>query len=116
MVLSSGLLATPFLVALLRAFQSADLRLLFMAVASLLAALPISAGASKRPRSSLRVLAFSVATLIASTAFAAATAYALGATASPGVWAVAAALGACWAVRRAITLLFLTGPRAQNCQ
>jgi hypothetical protein len=87
----------PFAAALLRAVQTGrDLRLLWMALAAFVAAAAVTAVAKSRgvtPAVAASVGAFVVATLAAGAA-----AMLLGATAAPGIWAVAGVFGFCFAV------------------
>lgn len=95
--LSVGFAAAPFGFALLRVWQTgSDFRMLWMALASLVGA-SVIAGATARSRKRAAVVAWSSATLVIATLLAGSAAFLLGATASPGVWAVAGVFGLCCA-------------------
>jgi len=88
------LAAVPFVFGLMRALGSRrDVRMLWMAVAALLGAGFATAIGRPRNRRPTFVLARSVAALAIATLLAALAAVQLGATAAPGIWAVAVVLG-----------------------
>ena len=101
--------AAPFALALVRAVQTGhDMRLLWMALASFVGATVVMAVAKAGSRKPSLVLsltgAFVVATLLAGLA-----AFADGARAAPGIWAVAVVFGLCCTVAQ--TLLAFSRPR-----
>lgn len=98
--------AAPFAFALVRALQTGDdLRLLWMAFASYIGASVVMVIGKARSRKPNVALAFSAVVLLIATLLAGATAFMLGATASPGIWAVAFFFGICWAVSCALGIL-----------
>lgn len=98
--------AAPFAFALIRAFQTGyDLRPLWMALASFLGASVVMTIGKARSRKPTVVLAFSIVTLAIAALLAGSTAFLLGATASPGVWAVAVVFGLCWAASHVLGTL-----------
>lgn len=86
--------ASPFLFGLMRALSSRrDMRMLWMAVAAFLGAGLGMAAGKPRSRKPIIVLARWVAALVTSTLLAAWTAFQLGATAAPGIFAVSFVVG-----------------------
>ena len=105
-LLSALFAAAPFTFALIRAFGSRyDLRMLWMAFASLLGAVAVVALGGARRRGPRGIVALSALALMVATLLAGATAYRLGATAAPGIWLVAFVLGFCWAASYALRAL-----------
>lgn len=87
----------PFAFGLIRASQANDYRMLWMAVASLAGAALVSLVARRHSRDPKEIAALSVVVLAVATLLAGLTARFLGATAAPGIWAVAFVFGLCWA-------------------
>lgn len=105
-LLSIPFAAAPFAFALVRVLQTGDdLRLLWMAFASCIGASVVMVIGKARSRKPNVVLALSAVVLLIATLFAGVTAFMLGATASPGIWAVAFFFGICWAVSCALGIL-----------
>jgi hypothetical protein len=95
--------AAPFGFALIRAFQTgSDFRPLMMAFASFLGAFGVWVIGRDLGRAPHAVFGLSSLAFVNATLLAGATAYMLGATAAPGLWAVAIVFGACWAAHYAI--------------
>jgi hypothetical protein len=97
--------AAPFGAGLIRALQAVhDMRLLWMALASFVGATATMAAARRVSQVpallSSSVWAFLIATLLAGTA-----ALLSGASAAPGIWALATVFGFCSAVGRALDTL-----------
>ena len=98
-VLALLFLLAPFGFGTLRYLQTGrDLRMLWMACASLVGAAIVFAIARGR----VPVLRWTMITLVVTTGFAWATAIALGAVRGPGAWMVAVALAACFAASYAL--------------
>jgi heme A synthase len=88
--LSILLAAGPFVAAAIRAFSTGnDLRMLWMAFASFLAAAGVMAVGKARSRKPNVVVTLSVVALVIATLLAGSVAYWLGARAPFGIWAVA---------------------------
>jgi ascorbate-specific PTS system EIIC-type component UlaA len=100
--LSVAFAAAPFAFALIRYRQTgADLRMLWMALASLIgAAALIAVDRSRRQRLSVGI--GSAMMLAITTLLAGLTAMLLGATAAAGVWGVAIVFGICWTISYAL--------------
>ena len=91
--------AAPFGVAFVRAVQTGhDMRLLWMALASLVGATATMAVAKRGSRRPSALLASSAAAFLIATLLAGTAALLLGASAAPGIWAVASVFGLCGAV------------------
>ena|ERR1700681_2652499 len=101
--------AAPFGAGLVRAFQTGhDMRLLGMALASFVGAMavvPIGKRDAQRPSAlfTRAPAAFLIATLLAAMA-----ARLFGASAAPGIWAVASVFGLCSAVGRTLSMISRT--------
>ena len=106
-VLSVLFAVAPFAFASIRLLETrSDLRLLWMAIASLLgtsAVLTIAKKSAQKP-AVLFAVTFVIATLCAG-----ATAFMLGATVAPGVWILASVFGLCWAAYSALRSVSLRG-------
>jgi uncharacterized membrane protein len=88
----------PFAFGLLRASRADDYGKLWMAIASFAGAALVALVARRHGRDSKEILAISVVVLAVSTLLAGLTARLRGATAAPGIWAVALVFGLCWAI------------------
>jgi hypothetical protein len=96
----------PFAFALIRAHSSRnDLRMLWMALASLLVVTPIMLAGKVRRRQPAGVFALVIIALVAATLVAGWLAYRLGATAAAGIWPVSFVLAFCWAMSFALNAL-----------
>ena len=97
----------PFAFATIRLLQTrSDLRLFGMAIASFLGTsgvMAIAKGPARQP-----LVLFAV-TFITATLCAGAIGFLLGATAGPGLWAVAGVLGLCWATYATLHAVSLRG-------
>ena len=96
----------PFAFALIRAHSSSrDLRMLWMALASLLVVAPVMLAGKVWRRQPAGVIALAAIALIAATLVAGWIAYRLGATAAAGIWPVSFVLAFCWATSFALNAL-----------
>jgi hypothetical protein len=88
--------AAPFGVALVRAVQTGhDMRLLWMATASFVGATATMTVAKRGRRTRIARLASSAGSFLIATLLAGMAARLLGASAAPGIWAVASVFGFC---------------------
>jgi hypothetical protein len=91
--------AAPFGAGLLRAFQTGhDLRLLWMALASFVGATAVFAVGKRKTANLSALLGWSAAAFLIATLLAAMAARLLGASAAPGIWAVASVFALCGVV------------------
>ena len=89
--------AAPFILGLIRLLGTrSDFRLLWMALASCVGAMAVTAIGKAGGRTP-GVLALSAATLGGAMLLAGVTAMLLGATSGPGIWGMGFVLGSCWA-------------------
>lgn len=105
-LLSMLFAAAPIVAALIRALGiHHDLRMLWMALASLFGASAVMVLAEARVRAPRAILALACLALVLGTLLAAWTAYRLGATAAAGIWLVSLVLAGCWAASFALDAL-----------
>jgi hypothetical protein len=95
--------AAPFAFALIRALSTGyDLRLFWMAFASLLGSAVVIGTGKARSRKLSRIFAMSAVVLVIAALFAVFAAWLLWSLASVGVWLFAIVFGVCWAASYAL--------------